>query len=1549
MKINDILAFNRERYFNGAIQAEWFYDPQLSREIAASYVFHGQRYYGVSDRDVQAGEHKLMDTIRFAAMVSDRIMGRSVSGFIMTIAGYGTGKSHLAVTLGKLFSGDDVQARQEILNNILDLEPRIGQALQGDITPTRSLVIVLNGMNNFNLDHEVMKCARRALEQHGIDPDVLRELATAYATAQHFLHQTFDMLRPRYAHHAQAAGLRFDAPDALRAHLAATLEADSASFGVINAVYREVSGQDIRWESGISAGEVLSFLSRKFVEEQRAFQKIIVLFDEFGRYIEYAAQNPGIAGDSALQQIFEAVQNARGNILHIAFIQSELSAYLARIEKTSNISRYVGRYDTSDKYYLSSNFETILANLILKKDERLFRQVVVNSINHTQRHYQNLMRALNRWAKTSADKSVWSDEDMFLNVICKGCYPLHPFTVWMLANMSSWMQQRSTITFASEMFDGIREYGVSADGDFLPTIRPADIIESPVLNEMINSEEKGLVQSQHCLLYRDIVTKLGDSLSRDERTVLNAILITNIGRFECADREDAVLAVRYCACLSADAVRRSLASLENTHGVISYNDSSRRFAMYAEANGRNDYKRVYLRHLISIHRKISIDSIDETITNAWSLKQDVETAFARIHGISGYEWRFEKRLIALDGFESAAASFASQVNAACDGDSARGLLVLLYTNREASAVEGDVTRVYRKHGFDGKPIVVMILSDPEKVVLNKLADYYVVQSMTPDERQRFARFIEEDRIAATSKLVQAFESMLMQRMVVQSDGVRRSEKRLNQICLDKFEACFPKAMPFNFDGFEKRLTPTIRRYYNETASNLANAVLNRRGSYDLLQQDIKNRIRGLFSDSVAKSWKMLSEDLLFHMPADALAADFFVSAKTRIDDQQRHSLNELFAGYVLPPYGMSQYSLAILTVAFLSFYESSIAIYNGAERISLPQLVQTIFTGNKLQFLPMMKLSVTAISESSRDALRQLCLTIKANRYVENCQELANSLEQMIQASGVNSATEANIASARMRTKEGLRLYRSIYANLSDAQNNVRELSAKFSFVKAAQVFIKLTKYEGEIEDGSGYSYSEAYRDECVSCIQQAESALRELGMDAVPKLRCDITQLSQYKTTYKRVVDVLRQQGFDALSRAIQERLASIERDLVTAQKYKQGIDDTDCFLATARIHSTSDRQECLKVLASAQKWTQYWQGAEDFPIEKRENYLSKLENLASSSRRKLADMDAYYQSILTAEANAKAESDLTQIGKMLAKLEAFGASEAQEARVAEIRETIRAYGLYWETETITRANFAEISAQALQAFPADPYRSLAAARLEKIDQQIRRDAKRWMQQNVQGYARRIHSLPVADAIRLQRALEEVPDCLDADDLELVEEYRSLISERIRLARVEAIELMFKELDAEEKARCMDRLRAIQEKGTKRATLKKGTVRNPNFTDEELLLLMHCYLKHRQEWFSSRALHVNELSRLYRDLPIHSTEERLSPTFRNPSGIDLQLRSFAKCDPEDVHRQKLVPSLDMARIWEAYSGDVDGLQRRIDEIIFKYGIDPKDYPTLFM
>ena len=97
MKVNDIVSFSKESFFNGAVQTEWFYDDSKVGAIAESYVFHGPKYYGVSSSDVKSGAHQLLDTASFAKNLTDKLYSAKPNNrFVMTIAGYDAALSSCA-------------------------------------------------------------------------------------------------------------------------------------------------------------------------------------------------------------------------------------------------------------------------------------------------------------------------------------------------------------------------------------------------------------------------------------------------------------------------------------------------------------------------------------------------------------------------------------------------------------------------------------------------------------------------------------------------------------------------------------------------------------------------------------------------------------------------------------------------------------------------------------------------------------------------------------------------------------------------------------------------------------------------------------------------------------------------------------------------------------------------------------------------------------------------------------------------------------------------------------------------------------------------------------------------------------------------------------------------------------------------------------------------------------------------------------------------------------------------------------------------------------
>ena len=206
MRICDLVTFSKENYFNGSVQTEWFYDQTRVRKIAASYVFHGPKYYGVSTSDLSQSQHKLIDTASFSKNIADKLYSDKPSNsFVMTIAGYGTGKSHLAVCLGALFSGNR-NLSDPVIDNIEKADLEIGTAIK-EINVKKNLILVLNGMSNFNLDAEVLKIVRKTLKLDGIDDSVLQSVTKAYDISRYFIKSTFSQYQNKFEQAANEAGI----------------------------------------------------------------------------------------------------------------------------------------------------------------------------------------------------------------------------------------------------------------------------------------------------------------------------------------------------------------------------------------------------------------------------------------------------------------------------------------------------------------------------------------------------------------------------------------------------------------------------------------------------------------------------------------------------------------------------------------------------------------------------------------------------------------------------------------------------------------------------------------------------------------------------------------------------------------------------------------------------------------------------------------------------------------------------------------------------------------------------------------------------------------------------------------------------------------------------------------------------------------------------------------------------------------------------------------------------------------------------------------------
>lgn len=1077
MKVRDLVRFSKERYFNGAVQTEWFYDKSRVNTVAESYVFHGPKYFGVSDSDVALAGYKLIDTASFTLNVAEKLTEEKPNNsFVLTIAGYGTGKSHLAVSLAALFSGNK-ELSEVVIRNIAKSDKIIAEEIAG-INKKKNFVIVLNGMNNFNLDAEILKCTRLVLNQNGLNDNVLKELTKAYDIARQFVEKTFSMCQQQFEteaeqHEIHLKGLR------LKQYILDNIESSNKIVELVNSVYKDMTGDTIRWERGLSAGDIISEIYGQLCGEGKPFNKVLVLFDEFGRYIEYAAANPAVAGEAAFQQIFESVQSADGGIIFVGFVQSELDAYLARIEKTSNIMRYVGRYKTSENLFLSSNFETILANLMQKVDEKAYERIL-NSAYTRYEHFQtSLESAISRWDRATVKKSVWTNDSLYKSVIMRGCYPLHPITVWLLANMNNWMQQRSAITFAVEMVDRISD--VEIEGTWLPYVYPINIIDSSIYSEMLNSEEKGLVQSQYCMLYRDIQVKIGDKLNDNESKALKAVLIVNIGRFAFFNKDDAITALRYCSNLKDDELAVALKNLENMHGVISYDENSNSFDLIAEANGFNEFKRICNRYRMLV-RTATIEDCDDSIRKELSLTVDIETAFAQKHHISSLEWRFKKTLMDSSSIsESVIITKLRELERDYSGDGCRGEIIFAYCSKDSKSEIMRLTAIYKRLSLSKCTLIMIFLDDSEGEILGALTVKNILNRFSNADNERFQKHILSQHKSQEKKIVRKFNALVQARNIVTEEGLVQYQGRLNNLCTAKFEEVYDHALPFMFDGFENKTQTAARRYLSNICIKMFNRTLMNIQNYNALCVDEKNRIKSCLTVGSATSWQVYNNNCHFTKPMEPHVLEIFDSIEDSLDNGETLKPMQIFGKFTKAPYGMNMNAIVLFFFYYIAFKEKYILCYFGDEKLQSVHVSDRIFKGNKLQPNEFEKIRVQKNTHVDINLVEELCNEIMSCTGVEKCQGYKKKLNDLLAQEGTTLENQLLVASATARLDEGIGLRDAIYDKLEKGQTIIAEAKKSFFIHKFIRVFTYYIDTNKPVAPSLPFVYSDDFKEQMTN------------------------------------------------------------------------------------------------------------------------------------------------------------------------------------------------------------------------------------------------------------------------------------------------------------------------------------------------------------------------------------------------------------------------------------------------------------------------------------
>lgn len=995
MILDDLVGFKSELFFDGAVQLRWVEEKvDKAADAAEHFVFHGPEYHGVhqDDADGISSAYKLKDTATLLMefiepLVSDMIS--NTNPFSLVVAGYGSGKSHFALTLAKLLMAPNDLLAYKILYSIKKADQEIGDKVQEILEKLKkpSLIVALDGMSNFHLGSELSRAVLRQLKANNLDLGPILELSPRFGYAQNFVDRNFDIRRIDFEKHLHGRD-KNSICNALQ-------ENDDDIYQLVDDIYYKANGTRIPVEGRESAQDLINTVCENYCGENGHFSSLVILFDEFGRYLEYAAEKPWLAGDSALQQIFQGVQDNSERARFVGFIQYELKAYLNRFsqKEMQQLQRYITRFDSAQKLFLSTNLETLFAHLIEKKDpEKLNALIDSEGYKRMSREVHTLMGqnipGINKY-------NVWKDNNQFHQVIVKGCWPLHPITTWFLTRQQDIVQSRSALTFIKDVLSVSSQKKIDPDAVRLYSISPAELVLRSMLEEIKAAErtQGGVIAETLCTVLEMNKARL----SEPQKLVLAGIMILDKLRVATRDKGQIDRFLCMCTALISDELEVALHYLSNGIGVVEWNKDLCQYELVADAATRGQFQQALKKKLSEIDRQL-VGELFTARARAFGDIGDIETDFALSKEIYSRDWCFSAIFVqGVNYLETISRSF-QEWRSSDQHDDAKGRVIYLYLGPSEHPdfylknSKEHLNQLLLKNNIQAAPIWTVVIHDKEGAIADNLVRFHILEDkFSPNETLKFSRFLPEEKERTQRSLREEVQRAVQQRISLVAGIETITEGRLKQTAQAIFEGIYPKAFPFPFDGFQAKTGAGPKE-----CLQLTRALIGRQVSGDWIATQatqIQNRVTRLF----VMSWKVLGNDgRLSLKPGLKDLADLLEFVETLLK-KPGATLFDAYNALVEPPFGFNSSSAGLILGLVLARETPTRAFTYQGESIGVQDWLQRAFPKGAKIAIDKSCLKLTQIAFLSDDSLQRWKKIIADIEFEENLRKKIALFEYAIQ------------------------------------------------------------------------------------------------------------------------------------------------------------------------------------------------------------------------------------------------------------------------------------------------------------------------------------------------------------------------------------------------------------------------------------------------------------------------------------------------------------------------------------------------------------------------
>lgn len=352
------------------------------------------------------------------------------------IGPYGKGKSHLLlILLGLMCGNKDSKELNELVEKISKIDYDCGQVANDVLSKKKYLPLVIN-FNSGYLTQAFLIALNQALKNNNIQ-DILPNT---------YFDSAITVLEGWEGYEGTIATVKNLIKEKCKVDLA-TFKRKLKSFDIeayetFKSIFKEVTS-GVEFNPFINTDVVKLFEETNHaLKEKYNYDGMIVVFDEFSKFIEASAEMNSAMNLKILQDLAELSSRSKSPQIHLVCITHKtINEYISKIpqEKIDAWRAIEGR------------FKEILFNSSSQQNYELISNAIIKDLTKVRCELEKEQFKNNISISSAFDLFKYNEED-YRNYIVEGCFPLNPFSTYALPIISEKVAQneRTLFTYLSK-------------------------------------------------------------------------------------------------------------------------------------------------------------------------------------------------------------------------------------------------------------------------------------------------------------------------------------------------------------------------------------------------------------------------------------------------------------------------------------------------------------------------------------------------------------------------------------------------------------------------------------------------------------------------------------------------------------------------------------------------------------------------------------------------------------------------------------------------------------------------------------------------------------------------------------------------------------------------------------------------------------------------------------------------------------------------------------------------------------------------------------------